>query len=174
MVFIHDTRDQAGKHKVLEDWMEREGHTLVRSKMYVGDIALLHNQSVCIDLKSLGLSEVYNNLVQSHNRFREECIRAQDAGIKLIVLIEEKSVRELSEVKNWENPQQKRWDKQRAYNEWLKQHGKEPNPQTKPPVSSERLMGMMNAMTMKYGVEWYFCPPDRVGEFVYRILTMNE
>ena len=174
MVFIHDTRDQAGKHKVLEDWMEKEGHTLVRSKMYVGDIALLHNQSVCIDLKSLGLAEVYNNLVQTHNRFREECIRAQEAGIKLIVLVEEKSIRELSDVQYWINPQQKRWDKQKSYNEWLRQHGKEPNPQTKPPVSSERLMGMMNAMTMKYGVEWYFCHPDRVGEFVYRILTLNE
>ena len=174
MIFIHDTRDQIGKHKNLEDWMEKNGHTLIRSKMYVGDIALLHNQSVCIDLKSLGLTEVYSNLVQSHNRFRDECIRAKEANIKLIVLVEEKSVRELSEVKNWINPQRVRWERQKAYNEWLIDHGKEPNKQTKPPVSSERLMGMMDAMNQKYGVEWYFCHPDRVGEFVYRILTINE
>ena len=174
MIFIHDTRDQQGKHKNLEEWMERNGHTLVRSKMYVGDIALLHNQSKCIDLKSLGLTEVYNNLVQSHTRFRDECIRAQEAKIKLIVLIEEKGVRELSQVKLWENPQQKRWEKKHSYNQWLIAHGKEPVAESKPPVSSERLAGMMDAMTLKYGVEWYFCHPDRVGEFVYRILTMDE
>ena len=159
---------------MLEDWMEKNGHTLVRSKMYVGDIALLHNQSVCIDLKSLGMTEVYSNLVQSHNRFRDECMRAKEANIKLIVLVEEKSIHELSEVKYWINPQRKRWERQKAYNQWLIDHGKEPNKQTKPPVSSERLMGMMDAMHQKYGIEWYFCHPDRVGEFVYRILTLNE
>ena len=174
MIFIHDTRDQAGKHKNLEEWMEREGHTLVRSKMYVGDIALLHDQSTCIDLKSLGLTEVYNNLVQSHNRFRDECIRAKEANIKLIVLVEEKGVRELHEVKNWQNPQQKRWEKQNAYNNWLIAHGREPYKPTKPPVPSDRLMGMMDAMSQRYGVEWVFCHPDRVGEFVYRLLTLNE
>lgn len=174
MIFIHDTRDVKGKHKNLEEWMEREGHTLVRSKMYVGDIALLRDQSTCIDLKSLGMQEVYNNIVHSHQRFKDECIRAQEANIKLIILVEERSIHELSEVKFWINPQQKRWDKNHAYHEWLKAHGKEVEKEPKPPVSSERLMGMMDAMHQKYGIEWYFCHPDRVGEFVYRILTLNE
>ena len=174
MIFIHDTRDQTGKHKALEEWMEREGHTLVRSKMYVGDIALLHDQSVCVDLKSLGLTEVYNNLVQSHSRFRNECIRAQEANIKLIVLVEQKGVRSLDDVKKWENPQRKRWDKKHLYNQWLIAHGKEPVAESKPPVPSERLAGMMDAMNLKYGVEWEFCHPDDVGENVYRILCERK
>lgn len=173
MVFIHDTRDQQGKHKVLEAWMWREGHQLVRSKMYVGDIALLNDQSVCVDLKSLGLQEVYSNLVQSHERFRNECIRAQEAGIKLIILVEEKGIRTLSDVRTWQNPRTYRYEQKKAYNDWLVFHGKEPKwklPKT-PPVSSERLQGMMDAMQMKYGVQFAFCDPAKVGETVFKLLT---
>ena len=169
MIFIHDTRDQQGKHKVLEEWMAREGHTLIRSKLYVGDIALLHDQSTCIDLKSLGLAEVYNNLVQSHDRFRNECVRAKDANIQLIVLVEQVGIRSLDDVKNWVNPQQKRWEKKAEYNRWLSSKGKEVK-QTKPPVSSERLAGMMDAMELKYKVKFAVCHPLDVGEAVYEIL----
>ena len=174
MVFIHDTRDVKGKHKILEEWMAREGHTLIRSKMYVGDIALLHDQSRCIDLKSLGLAEVYSNIVQAHNRFRDECVRAKEAGIELIVLVEDKTVRNIDEVHLWQNPQQAVWEKKKAMHKWYEDHGKHPDPLPKPPVSSERLAGMMKAMTEKYGVEWFFCHPLRVGEFVYRLLTVDK
>ena len=44
----------------------------------------------------------------------------------------------------------------------------------KRPVSSERLVGMMEAMAMKYGVIFTFCHPDKTGEEVYRILTGGE
>ena len=155
--------------------MKREGHTLVRSKMYVGDIALLHDQSVCIDLKGLGMQEVYSNLVQSHERFRNECIRAQEADIKLIILIEEKGIQSLSDVREWKNPRLYRYQQQKDYNDWLVSHGKEPKwklPKT-PPVPSYRLGGMMDAMQLKYGVQFSFCDPKDVGQTVYQILTQK-
>jgi len=175
MIIIEDSRQKVGHHDNVKEYCERNNITLIRKKLDVGDY-MGDRQSppyVSIDTKK-GLAEVYSNVVHDHGRFKNECIRAQEANIKLIILVEERSIHELSEVKFWINPQQKRWDKNHAYHEWLKAHGKEVEKEPKPPVSSERLMGMMDAMQQKYGIEWYFCHPDRVGEFVYRILTLNE
>ena len=171
MTIIEDTGQKAGQHDSVREYCEKNNIIFRRQKLNVGDYQ--SPPRAAVDTKK-GLEEVYSNVVHDHGRFRDECIRAQEDGIKLYILIEEKSVRELHEVKNWQNPQQKRWERQKAYNQWLIDHGKEPNKQTKPPVSSERLMGMMEAMTLKYGVEWVFVHPDRVGEFVYRLLTLNE
>ena len=57
------------------------------SKLYVGDYVSLDNSRLCIDRKQ-NLSELYGNLCQGHERFRNELIRANEAGIKLIILIE--------------------------------------------------------------------------------------
>lgn len=175
MVFIHDTRDQPGKHKVLEQWMEREGHQLVRSKMYCGDIALLHDQSVCIDLKGGGMQEVYSNLVQSHDRFKRECVRAHQAGITLIILVEEPGISSLEDVKTWKNPRYERWKRDNAFILRAQAAGKMLNRKVaKSPVPSDRLAGMMDAMSMRYLVQWAFCDPQEVGEVVYRILVKER
>ncbi len=175
MVFIHDTRDQPGKHKNLEEWMEREGHTLVRSKMYDGDIALLHDQSVCIDLKGGGMQEVYSNIVQSHERFRRECIRAAEAEIQLIILVEDKNLHTLEDVKDWKNPRYERWWRENGFVVQAIKAGKLKNhPMPKSPVPSSRLMGMMDAMEQRYSVKFMFCHPQKVGETVFQILTEGK
>ena len=104
MIFVHDTRDKANKHDNVDSYLLSRGHEIVRSKLYVGDISLLMNQSVCVDLKGMGLKEVYSNLVQQHDRFKRECVRAEEAHIRLIILVEEKSIRNLEEVEEWQNP----------------------------------------------------------------------
>lgn len=79
MIFQRDTRDKPGKHGNVEDFLLANGHKVVRSKLYVGDITLLDRQSTCIDLKQ-DLTEVCGNLCQQHERFRAELLRAQEAG----------------------------------------------------------------------------------------------
>ena len=173
MIFIHDTRDQKGKHDNLEKWMSNNGHELIREKMNVGDVMLLGDGSICIDLKSLGLSEVYNNITHDHKRFRNECVRAMEAGVKLIILVEQEGIQSLEDVKTWHNPH---FDRRRRNDEYiafmisrgLKAEDAMPRKQ---PVSSERLAGMMEAMSFRYGVEWQFCNPAAVGETVFSILT---
>ena len=173
MIFIHDSRDKEGKHDNLESWMQANGHELIRQKMDVGDVMLLGDGSICIDLKSLGLAEVYSNLVHDHRRFRDECIRARDSGVKLIVLVEESGIHSLEDVKSWVNPQVKRRQRQDNYTMFLIANGKLPPSKMpkKPPVDSSRLAGMMDAMHMNYGVEWMFCDPSDVGKTVVEILA---
>jgi len=152
MVFIHDTRDQRGKHANVENYLTRNGHSIVRSKMYCGDIALLHDQSVCIDLKR-DLQEVCGNLTQQHARFRDELIRAQEAAIRLIVLIEHSStIKSLDDVRAWCNPRLA---------------------QSPRATTGGQLAAIMESMAEKYGVEWRFCAKQKTGREVCRILEVE-
>lgn len=168
MIFVHDTRDQAGKHKNVEEYLLSRGHEIVRTKLYVGDISLLHNQSVCIDLKGLGMKEVYSNLVQQHDRFKAEAIRARDAHIKLVILVENDEIKTLDDVIEWKNPRAIQY----AELAMAHAHGKllQKKLPSRPPVSSKRLMNMMRVMALKYGIEWQFCAKAEAGMRVEQIL----
>src|SRR5574344_1475686 len=83
-VVVVDTREQKNH---VTDYLNAQGIPNVRSKLYVGDYALLDNQSVCVDRKH-NLQEVCGNLCQQHKRFKEEIVRAQAAGIKMVILVE--------------------------------------------------------------------------------------
>lgn len=168
MIFVHDTRDQAGKHKNVEEYLLSRGHEIVRTKLYVGDITLLHNQSVCIDLKGLGMREVYSNLVQQHDRFKAEAIRAQKAHIKLIILVENDGIKTLDDVIEWKNPRVIEYEQIALAHI----HGKllQRKLPSRPPVSSKRLANMMRVMALKYGIEWQFCTKSEAGMRVEQVL----
>ena len=149
MTIVHDTRDQAGKHRNVDDYLLKNGHKIVRSKMYVGDVTRLDNQTVCIDLKR-NLQEVCGNLTQQHERFIRECVRAHEAGIKLVILVEHGcGIKTLQDVEDWVNPRLK------------------VSPYA---VSGPRLKKMMETVALKYGVEWAFCAKNQTGEKVVNIL----
>lgn len=169
MIFMHDTRDKPGKHENVERWLETQGHKIVRSKMYVGDITLLHDQSICVDLKQ-GLPEVESNLIHQHSRFRNECKKAMDSGIRLIVLVEESGIDEVESVAGWVNPRRARWERiDRAHSE-----GKMLNIQipAKPPAGGETICRQMKTMNEKYGVEWAFCAKESTGRKVCELLNV--
>ena len=134
----------------------------------MGDYAL--PPRISIDTKK-GMLEVYSNIVSDHARFREECIRAQDDNIKLVILIEDEQIRSLEEAKTWRNPMFEKYQQKWGLIIRAQKSGKMLNKQVpKPPVESERLVGMMTAMTMKYGVEWAFCHPNDTGKTIAEIL----
>ena len=73
--------------------------------------------SVVVDTKD-GLKEVCQNLCSSreeHERFRAECLKAREHGIKLIVLVEEDEtdenghylINDIRDVRKWQNPRRK-------------------------------------------------------------------
>jgi len=149
MIFIHDTRDQAGKHKNIIDYLETHEHVIVRSKMYVGDIALLHDQTTAIDLKR-DLIEVCGNVCQQHERFRREVIRAQEAGIQLVILIEHgHGITSIEDVERWVNPRLKK---------------------NKTATSGGTLAKIMRTFSERYGVRWEFCRKEETGKRIVEIL----
>ena len=172
-VIVMDTREHKGKKDHILSALETMGILVVRSKMYVGDWTLLHDQRVCIDTKK-DMQEVYGNLIGDHERFRNECIRARDAGIRLVVLVEETGIRDVKDVAAWVNPRavqyQQRLDG--TLNPYCRA-AKRPMPKA-PPVSSKRLAGIMQTMAENYGVTWAFCEKEKTGETICQILGVPQ
>lgn len=168
MTICEDSRNQVGKHKNIRDYCIEHGIRIVRTKLICGDYTLPTNQSICVDTK-YGLQEVYGNLVQDHERFRRECILAKELGIRLIVLVEQGEIADLSHVHDWHNPRYERY----MYIKAAHENGKMLRTKLPPkaPIDSERLQNMMQTMSEKYGVEWMFCDKADTGRVLCEILT---
>lgn len=168
MTIIEDTGQKIGQHTNISNWCAEHGVTLRRQKLNVGDYQ--SPPRVAVDTK-YGMAEIYQDIVNDHDRFRAECIRAQEDDILLYILIEEENIKSLDDAEKWENPRKKKYDREYGLVIRAQQSGKMLNHKIpKPPVSSERLVGMMRAMEMKYGIRFVFCHPNDTGGVVYRLL----
>ena len=152
-IIVCDTREQKSDH--ITEWFQMNGVKTIRSKLYVGDYAMLNDQSVCIDRKA-GLSEVYSNIIQQHERFKAELIRARDAEIKMLILVEQPEIMCVDDVANWRNPRFEIWAK-RGRRGW-------------PPTSSVSLMRAMKTISEKYGAEWEFCDKAQTARRIVEVL----
>lgn len=168
-VLLEDTRNPVARHGNVHAWAEENDVTIIRTKLLVGDYTLPTDQSVCVDTKA-GLQEVCSNLVQEHERFRRELETAVSAGIKLIVLVEgEPGIHRVKDVENWRNPRRTKWFRINAAHKAGKMKGvKIPK---YPPISSERLMKMMETVAERYQCEWKFCGRDDTGRAIWELLN---
>jgi pyruvate-formate lyase-activating enzyme len=168
MRLIQDSREKAGKKDHILDYFKANGIEVVRTKLFCGDYSLVTDHTVVVDVKQ-HLAEVYQNLIgKDHERFRDECARAQTCEIKLIVLVEEGRIKSVDEVATWRNPRRKHWFEIAA----LHKQGKCLNRKIpkQPPASSETLMKSMKTMSERYGVEWRFCEKADTGRVIVEIL----
>lgn len=152
MVIVEDSRNQIGKHKNINAYLESVGVRVLRSKMIVGDYTLPADQRICIDTKK-DMVEVSQNIFQGHKRFKAECQLAKDCGIHLVVLIEDNTVANWDELLKWTNPQ--------------------PNRSALTP-NGERCYKVMKAMEYSYGVEFQFCKKNDTGKRILQILTEGK
>ena len=170
MTILEDVNQKAGQHDNIKDYCDAHGVIIRRQKLNCGDYQF--PPTITIDTKK-GMAEIYNDIVQDHERFRAECIRAQEDGTRLIMLIEnEDNLHNLVDAENWDNPRIRKYYKQYGFIIEAQKRGKMLDAKVpQPPVSSPRLVGMMNAMSMRYGVEWAFCHPDETGQKIIEILS---
>ena len=172
MTIIEDTGQKQGQHDNIAAWCKAHGVTLRRQKLNVGDYQ--SPPQIAVDTKK-GMAEIYSDIVSDHERFRNECLRAQEDGITLVILIESEDITSLEEAKHWKNPRITQYERTYGLVLRAQKAGKMLDKKIpKPPVPSERLVGMMDAMHLKYGVIFTFCHPRNTGEEVYRILTGGE
>lgn len=163
-----DTRQKLKHHERKETYFESVGYRLIRAKLLVGDYALPNKTDVSVDTKQ-NIGELYNNLIQQHERFRAECQLAQDCGIKLVILVEnDQDIREIDGVKRWKNPRMYNYYRKRSV---YMRKGMKPPP---PPASNMQLVKIMWSMTKKYGVEFQFCSPEDAGRKVLEILEGTD
>ena len=168
MTIIEDVGQKQGQHENIRLHCEGKGIILRRQKLNTGDYILAPR--IAVDTKQ-GMGEVYSNLVQDHDRFRNECIRAQEDGTVLVILIENnEGLRCLDDVERWDNPRVYDYYHKYAYALAANKQGKNLKVPA-PPISNKRLIKMMETMTERYGVRWEFCSYEETGAKVVEILS---
>ena len=168
MTIIEDTRNKHGQHDNIKAYCEGAGIIIRRSKLDTGDYILAPR--IAVDTKQ-GMGEVYGNLIQDHERFRRECIRAQEDGTILVILVEnDDNIRCLDDVEHWDNPRVHEYYEKYAFALSARKKGKDIKIPA-PPVNNNRLIKMMETMTERYGVRWMFCDRSETGRKVVEILS---
>ena len=147
-----DSREKARAIKKIVDEFDKQGIQHFISKLYVGDYMSYDNPRLVVDRKQ-GLSEVCSNLCQQHERLRNEALRASEAGIKIIFLVEHGGgIASLEDVARWKNP--------RGFK----------RVRTDKAITGETLAKAMKTFASRYGVEWQFCTKAQTGKCIIEIL----
>ena len=150
LTVLMDTREKPKAVQTIMKQFEAAGVRVIRTKLWVADYQLFDNPHLVVDRKQ-NLSELCNNVVQDHKRFRDELIRAQEVGISVVVLVEHGGgIKSLEDVPNWVNPRLK------------------VSPLA---VSGERLYKILKAMEYTYKVRFEFCNKANTGRRILEILT---
>jgi len=189
-----DKAQQEGKHDLKHNWITEHGFELEMIPLPVGDyifenervadviarkakrgvpikkMDLLGTYTVSVDTKK-DIQEIIGNVCgKQHERFRDECILAQNNGIKLIVLVENRDgINHIMDLCAWENPRSK-------IKKWITAPGGERRKVLAYPTATRgiTLSKAMCTMQDKYGVRFEFCHPNDTGERILKLLGVEE
>lgn len=195
MVIIEDRgqkkNSKVDKHRLKHQYFESHGIYWERYPLPCGDYILgtdavmdviSRKQKRGMDPKKMDFTGTYKVTVDTkrdmqeiigdicgkdHPRFRDECIFAQNNGIKLYFLIEnEDGVRTIDDLSSWNNPRAK-------IQKWITTPSGERRKVLKYPKATKggSLAKSMKTMQEEYGVEFLFCHPEEAGAKVLELLN---
>lgn len=145
-----DSREKQKELDRIIPQLEACGVKWFKSKLYCADYQSLDNARLVVDRKK-DLQELAGNVCQQHERFRAELVRAQEAGIQIVILCEHGgSIKSLEDVYFWENPRRR---------------------ESPGAISGHRLFKILNTMKDKYGVRFEFCDKRSTGRRIVEILN---
>lgn len=182
MILIEDVNNKPGKHKLKNAYWQQSGIEVVRHRLPVGDYVLVNDRIADvfarkekrgIEVKMMDLMGTYNVAIdskkdiqelvsdicgKSHDRFRDECVLAQNNRIKLVVLVEnEDGITDLRELHRWVNPRL-----------FIRRGGKQLYPRATRGVT---LMKSCITMEKKYApLKFLFCHPNESGQKILELL----
>ena len=169
MELMIDTREKKNELARIEKQLKLLPNVnIIHSKLYVGDYMSLDNPRLVIDRKK-DLLEICGNVTQQHERFRNELIRAQEHGIKIIVLCEHgEGIEDIEDVIFWQNPRALEMD-------WVMQDGHPVKVQKNPKATTgPALYKSLCTIAERYGVEFRFCDKRHTGAEIVNILGGGE
>lgn len=160
-----DTREHKKEwERVQKQFDKIENIQYFRSKLYVGDYQSLDNPRLVIDRKK-DLMELCGNVTQQHERFKAELIRAMQAGIRVVILVEHGAgICCLEDVYFWENPRKHRII-------WRTINGKRVKTViSEKAVDGKQLYKSLCTIRDRYNVRFEFCSKQETGREIIRIL----
>lgn len=165
MVIQIDSREHKKEYERITKQFDNEGVKYFRSKLYCGDYQSLDNAKLCIDRKK-DLQELCGNVCQQHERFKNELIRAREAGIQLIILCEHgEDVKTIGDVFFWENPRKHQI-------RWKTVNGKKIKTViSEKAVDGYQLYKSLCTIRDRYGVRFEFCTKDETGKKIVELLS---
>lgn len=143
MIIYVDTRQKIGKHDIKHNQLLSLGHTLVSRKLDCADYCT-DNSNIIIDTKQ-DLNELYMDLFSEHARFAREIRLAAEMNKKLIVLVEDGSIKRLSDIKKWKSNRGK--------------------------ANGTVLYRKMMSLHYAYDVEYMFCDKSETGLKIAELLV---
>lgn len=150
---IVDTREKPRAIERIVAYFDNAGIEHIHRKLDIGDYMNPDNSRLSVDRKQ-NLGEVANNLTNDNSRFMREVRRADESGVKLIILVEHgEPIKQLTDVCKWRNPIRVK-------------HGNA--------IDGRDLMDRMHRVSLMYGVEWRFCTKDKTGEEIIKILGKED
>lgn len=193
MKIYADKAQQEGKHELKHNWILDHGIELEMIPLPVGDyilenervqdvisrkqkrgvpikkMDLLGTYSISVDTKK-DIQEIIGNVCgKQHERFRDECILAQNNGIKLIILVENTDgINRVMDLCAWENPRTK-------IKKWITTPAGEKRKILAYPSATKgrTLAKAMCTMQDKYGVRFEFCNPADTGRRILELLGVD-
>ena len=192
MRIYEDKGNKEGKHKLKNEWWQRNGIDVVRVPLPVGDYVLENEKiadvitrkakrgielkkmdflgcyDVAIDTKN-AILELAQDIQADHERFRDELILAQNNGIKLYIVVENKGgyldnkktiwnqdIHDIRGLFSWKNP--------RAF---IFRGGKQLYPNC---AKGEWIAKCCLTMEKNYGCKFVFCTPEESARVILDIL----
>jgi S-adenosylmethionine:tRNA-ribosyltransferase-isomerase (queuine synthetase) len=148
MIIEMDTRNQ--KDKYVTDYFDKHNIKWIRNKLYSGDVKLLNDTKVIIDLKA-NLEEIAHNLcnTQEHLRIHKEIDRAREIQCEqFIFLIKNDKIKSMEDLKKWTSKRTK--------------------------VKGETLLKIMATMKERYNVRFIICNKKDIGKKIIELLGGNK
>ena len=199
ITLVEDKAQKEGKHLAKNRYWSENGVGVFRAPLPVGDYVLMNDKikdvidrktargiepkkmdflgtyNVCCDSK-FAVSELVADVCgPQHARFRDECVLAQNNGIKLYILVENdpevvydkhgmyvanKTITSLKDLHSWVNPRL-----------WIFYHGKQKYPKA---TKGLTLQKVCYTLQRKYGVEFVFCSSKDAGAKILEILLREK
>ena len=211
MILLEDKAQQSGKHDMKNSFWKAKGIEVVRCPLPVGDYIVVNDKvqdvldrkakrgievkkmdfigtyDVCVDTKK-DIEELLSDIIgKQHARFRDECIFAQNNGIKLYILVENagceiyhtgiynKTITSLEELHSWKNPRLFIMENSSEIIGVYKNGRPMYRKIQKYPKATrgEQLMKACMTMEQKYGVKFLFCRPSEAGKRVLELLGVD-
>ena len=195
MILIEDKGQKEALHTLKNHYWKSKGIEVRRYPLPVGDYIIINDKvqdvldrkahrgiepkkmdfigtyDVCVDTKQ-DIQELVGDICgKQHDRFRDECLLAQNNGIKLYILVENMSIdikpnvtspyiSNLEDLHKWINPRL-----------WIRRNGKQAYPNA---TRGQTLMKACITMEKKYGVKFEFCTPRDAGRRIVELLVESE
>ena len=161
-----DSREKARAIQKIVKTFDERGVNHFSSKLLVGDYMNLDNPRLIIDRKQ-NLQELCGNVCQQHERFKRELVKAMQANIQLIILVEHgPDVKSLEDVFSWQNPRKHevRW---RVVN-----GKKEKYVVSAKAVDGNQLYKSLCTIRDRYNVRFEFCQKKDTGKRIIELLEV--